>query len=195
MGKVILNMSMSLDGFIAGPNIRTGEPMGDGGEKLHEWMFNKGNTNENPEEHQADFFKNTGAYIMGQRTFELGLEPWGENPPFHAPCFVLSDEPRETITKTGSTSYVFVTNGPDSTLEQAKDAAGSKDVIIMGGANAAQQYVNSGLLDEIRLHLVHTFLGNGTRLFDKLTIKQTDLEKLTLADAQGVTHFKFRIRK
>lgn len=195
MGKVILNMSMSLDGFIAGPHIRPEEPMGDEGERLHEWMFKEGNTAKLPEEHHAAFFKNTGAYIMGRRTFDLGLEPWGENPPFHTPCYVLSEDSRETITKQGGTSYIFVTDGVEAALKRAKEAAGTKNVVVMGGANAAQECLNAGLLDELDLHLVHLLLGGGTRLFDKLTIEPTDLEKLAVADAPGVTHLRFRIRK
>jgi dihydrofolate reductase len=194
MSKVILNMSMSLDGFIAGPNIRSEEPMGDKGEKLHEWMF-RGETGEESEEFQVEFFKNTGAYIMGKRTLELGLEPWGENPAFHAPCFVLSHELRETIIKQGGTSYIFVTDGVESALKQAQEAAGKKDVVVMGGASAAQQYLNAGLLDEIYIHLVHVLLGGGTRLFDKLTIQPTDLEEIAVANRPGVTHLKFRITK
>lgn len=186
-------MSMSLDGFIAGPNIRPEEPMGDDGEKLHEWMFSTDDTDGNLKDYKADFFELTGAYIMGERTFELGLKPWGENPPFHAPCFVLSAEPRETITKDGGTSYISVTEGIESALARAKEAAGSKNVIVMGGANAAQQYLNAGLINELHIHLVHMLLGDGTRLFDALTIKPTGLEKISLADADGVTHLKFRL--
>lgn len=195
MGRVILKMSMSLDGFIAGSNIRPGEPMGDGGEKLHEWMFAADDNDENLKDYKTDFFELTGAYVMGERTFELGLKPWGDNPPFHAPCFVLSGEPRETITKDGGTSYTFVTDGIESALKQAREAAGNKNVIIMGGANAAQQYLNAGLLDEIHLHLVHILLGGGTRLFDQLTITPTMLERIAVADAPDVTHLKFRVRK
>lgn len=194
MSKVIVKMSMSLDGFIAGPNIRPEEPMGDGGEKLHEWMFGADDSDENLKDYKADFFETTGAYIMGERTFELGLKPWGENPPFHAPCFVLSRKPRETLTKDGGTSYVAVTEGIKDALARAKEAAGDKNVIVMGGANAAQQYLSAGLVDEIHIHLVHMLLGSGTRLFDALTIKPTALEKIALADADGVTHLKFRVR-
>lgn len=183
---------MSLDGFIAGPNIRPEEPMGDDGEKLHEWMFSADDTDENLKDYKADFFGLTGAYIMGERTFELGLKPWGENPPFHAPCFVLSRNPRGTITKDGGTSYIAVTEGIEGALGQAKKAAGDKNIIVMGGANAAQQYLNAGLIDEIHIHLVHMLLGSGTRLFDALTIKPTALERVALADADGVTHLKFR---
>lgn len=194
MSKVILNISMSLDGFIAGPNIRTEEPMGDDGEKLHDWMLSGGKGSE-LEAVVADFFKNTGAYIMGKRTLDLGIGPWGDNPPFHAPCFVLSGKSHNTITKQGGTSYIFVTDGIESALKQAQEAAGNQDIVVMGGANAAQQYLNAGLLDEIHLHLPHILLGSGTRLFDKLTITAANLEKIAVAETPGATHLKFRIIK
>jgi dihydrofolate reductase len=192
MSKVILNISMSLDGFTAGPDIRTEAPMGDNGEKLHDWMFGDDRSSET-ETVVADFFKNVGAYIMGKRTLELGLGPWGDNPPFHAPCFVLSGKPHDTITKQGGTSFIFVTDGIGSALKQAQEAAGGKDVVVMGGANAARQYLNAGLLDEMHLHLPHVLLGAGTRLFDQLTITPADLEKIAVVDTPGATHIKFRI--
>ncbi len=194
MSKVILNITVSLDGYIAGPNIRTEEPVGDEGERLHEWIFKDGHTVENPDGFHADFFNNIGAYIIGRRTFDLGLEPWGENPPFHAPCFVLSNEPRETITRQGGTSYTFATDSIRSVVKRAREAAGGQDVIVMGGANAAQRCLNAGLLDEIYLHIVPLLLGDGTRLFDKLTIKPTNLEKVAVADVPDVTHLRFRVR-
>lgn len=194
MSKVILNMSMSFDGYIAGPNIRAEEPMGDNGEKLHDWMFS-GEGDDESKALVADFFKNIGAYIMGKRTLDLGIGPWGENPPFHAPCFVLSGESRNTITKQGGTSYVFVNDGIENALNLAKEAAGSKDVIVMGGANAALQYLDAGLLDEMNLHLAHVLLGGGTRLFDKLTGIPANLEKIAVVDKPGVTHLKFKILK
>jgi dihydrofolate reductase len=193
MSKVIVIISISLDGFIAGPNIRPEEPMGDNGEKLHDWMFN-GKSGE-AEAAVADFFKNTGAFIMGKRTLDLGIGPWGENPAFHAPCFVLSEKPNKTITKQGGTSYTFVTDGIEAARRQAKEAAGIKDIVVMGGADAVQQYVNAGLIDEIHLHVVHILLGSGTRLFDNLTIKPTNLEKIVVVDSSGVTHLKFRFLK
>jgi dihydrofolate reductase len=143
----------------------------------------------------ADFFKDIGAYIIGKRTLDLGIGPWGDNPPFHAPCFVLSEKSHNTITKQGGTSYMFVTDGIESALKKAQEAAGKKDIIVMGGANIAQQYLNAGLLDEIHLHVAHILLFGGTRLFDNLTITLTDLEKIVVVDMPGVTHLKFRILK
>lgn len=192
MSKIILNISMSLDGFTAGPDIRPEEPMGDNGEKLHDWMFGSGISNET-KAIVADFFTNTGAYIMGKRTLDVGLGPWGDNPPFHTPCFVLSGKSHQTITKQGGTSFIFITDGIESALKQAREAAGSRDIIVMGGAHTALQYLNAGLLDEMHLHLVHILLGSGTRLFANLTIPPTNLEKIAVVDTPGVTHFKFRV--
>jgi len=192
MGKVIVNLTMSLDGFIAGPNVRPEEPMGDGGEQLHDWMFNS-NADGQVENTGAAVFDGTGAFIIGGRTFDLGVEHWGDDPEFHAPCFVLYEQPRETITKEGGTSYTFVTDGIESALNQAQAAAGDKDVTIMGGANAIQQYINAGLVDELNIHVADMLLGSGTRLFDNLTIKPTQLEKVSVDDGSGVTHLKLQV--
>lgn len=163
--------------------------MGDGGEKLHDWMFN----GKNPDE--AELFKTAGAVIVGKRTLDLGVEHWGDDPAFHVPVFVLSAESRDTITKEGGTSYVFVTDGAESALTQAREIAGDQDIIVMGGANAAQQYINAGLIDELHIHLVDLLLGDGIKLFDNLTIKPTDLEKIAADGAPGVTHLKFQVNK
>lgn len=193
MSKVIVNLTMSLDGYIAGPNVRMEEPMGDGGEQLHNWMFSN-NADGQLENTGAEVFQGTGAFIIGGRTFDLGVEHWGEDPEFHAPCFVLYGEPRETITKQGGTSYTFVTDGIESALKQAQAAAGDQNVTIMGGANAIQQYINAGLVDELDIHISDMLLGGGTRLFDNLTIKPTQLEKIAADSAPGVTHLKFYVR-
>ncbi len=149
MSKVILDMSMSLDGFIAGPNVDVGQPMGDGGERLHDWMF-LGKTGREATAFEEEWFEATGAIIMGRRTFDVGVVPWGDNPTFHAPCFVLSANAREEIVKEGGTTYTFVTNGIEGALEQARAAAGGKNIIVMGGANAAQQYIRAGFSTRCR---------------------------------------------
>jgi dihydrofolate reductase len=155
------NMSMSLDGFIAGPNIGLENPMGEGGERLHEWMFPpKGDY----QQVAAEMFKNVGAVFMGRRMFDLGEEPWGDEPPFHLPVFVLTHTPRRKVVKQGGTTFAFVTDGLVSTIEQAKTAAGDKDVLVAGGANVVQQTIKAGILDEINIHLVPVLLGRGTPL-------------------------------
>lgn len=193
MGKVILEMSMSLDGFIAGPkdNPHPDRELG-ALDILHDWMFS-GKTEREVEVWQADYFKNTGAILMGRRVFDFGVGPWGDNPAFHAPCFVLSHNAQETIVKQGGTSYTFITDGIESALEKARAAAGEKDIVVNGGANAAQQYLKAGLLDEINLHLAHVLLGEGIPLFKNIGTEQIKLEKISVTEAPGITHLRFRV--
>jgi dihydrofolate reductase len=139
-------------------------------------------------------FKTTGALVMGRRMFEVGVEPWGDNPVFHAPVFVLSHEPKETVVKQGGTTYTFVTDGTESALKQAKAVAGDKDVLVAGGASAIQQFIKAGWLDEIQIHLIPILLGEGTRLFDHFD-KPIELERIQVTEAPDVTHLRFRVLK
>ena len=173
MAKLTLDISMSLDGFIAGPNQTLEEPLGKGGEQLHEWAFaargwreahglSGGETNADSEVIEESL-RNTGATVMGRRMFSGGEGPWeddpnadawwGDDPPFHHPVFVLTHHAREPVTKQGGTTFTFVTDGIESALEQARAAAGDKDVAVGGGANVAQQYLKAGLLDELQIHI------------------------------------------
>lgn len=152
------------DGFIAGPEISTAAPLGRGGERLHEWMF-AGKSAEESRRFETAHFRRVGALIMGRRMADLGIGPWGEEPTFHAPCFVITHRPANTIIKRGGTSYIFVTQGIEAALEQAQQAAGSKDIQVNGGADIGRQFLNAGL-DQLRLHLVPVILGEGTRLLD-----------------------------
>jgi dihydrofolate reductase len=191
MATVIVDMSMSLDGFIAGPKDddqpdRELEVL----DRLHDWMFPpKGNF----QEIERERFKNVGAVVMGRRMFNLGQEPWGDDPPFHRPVFVLTHQAREPLVKKGGTTYFFVTQGIESALAQARQAAGPKQVIVMGGANAIQQFLKAGLLDELHLHLVSVLLGEGIRLFEHLGAEPIELEQLSVIEAPGVTHLRFRV--
>jgi dihydrofolate reductase len=124
---------------------------------------------------------------------DLGIGPWGENPTFHMPIFVLSHEPHKPITRKGGTTYYFVTDGIESALKQAEEAAGGKGIMVLGGANAAQQYLKAGLLDEIHLHLVPVLLGEGIRLFENTGTERIKLEQISLTENPGVTHFRFRV--
>ena len=194
MSKVIMEMSVSLDGYVTGPHVRPDEPMGDGGERLHGWMFAAKSAKE-LETFQTAKYSEIGALIMGRRMVDLGLGPWGEEPAFHAPCFVVTHRPAETIVKKGGTSYIFVTDGIEAALERARQAAGSQDVQINGGADIAQQFLNAGLLDKIRLHLVPIILGAGTRLFDGV---RTDVQFVP-REAQNappvVTHLIYDVER
>ena len=149
MGKLVLVYSMSLDGFIAGPDVGVDEPMGKDGERLHDWMFKSAS------DIDADMAREQsarpGAVVLGRRTFDLGIGPW-EDTPFPVPCFVLTHEEREPLVMKSGT-FTFVTDGIESALRQAKVAAGDKDIFVMG-ANAAQQYLKARLVDEIVLQLV-----------------------------------------
>jgi dihydrofolate reductase len=203
MGKVVFEISMSLDGFIAGPNDRPGLGLGEGGERLHEWVVELaswrerhglagGQTNRDAEL-LDEALRNTGASIVGRRMFD-NAEGWGENPPFDMPVFVLTHQAREPLVK-GGTTFTFVTDGIESALAQARAAAGAKNVAIGGGANIAQQYLKAGLLDEIEIHLVPILLGDGIRLFDHLGDAQIELERTRVIDSPSVTHLRFRVVK
>lgn len=208
MSKVIANISMSLDGFIAGPNDRRGNPLGDGGERLHHWVYGlaswraqhglTGGKTGPADELVAKSIERSGAVILGRRMFECGEDPWGEEPPFHAPTFVVTHHPREPLVKEGTTFY-FVTDGIESALRQAQDAAGNHAVNIAGGGNLIGQFIQAGLLDELTIHLVHILLGQGRSMFawsNGAPATQTaELEKLQAIDDDGVTHLAFRVRK
>src|ERR687897_973906 len=131
MGKVLMEITMSLDGYTTGPEVSAEAPLGRGGERLHEWMF-AGKSAAEVERWQTDHFSTIGALIIGRRMADLGIEPWGEEPVFHAPCFVVTHQPAETTVKKGGTSYIFVTEGIDAAMAQAKAAAGAQDVARRG---------------------------------------------------------------
>jgi dihydrofolate reductase len=165
---------------------------GDGGRRLHKWMFEKPDTFEKV---HKKMFEGVGAVIMGKNIFLTVEKPWGDNPPYHMPVFVLSHKPREKIIKKGGTSFTFVTDGSKSALKQAKTIAVDKDIIIAGGANTVQQYMNANLLDEIRIHLITVLFGRGIRLFDTINGKQIEMELLKVIKAPGVNHLEFQIIK
>jgi dihydrofolate reductase len=196
MGKVVTGLSMSLYGFIAGPN--------DSVERLHQWMYDlaswrerhglTGGNTDTDAEVLEESFKNTGAVVVGRRMFDLA-NGWGDNPPFHMPVFVITHDAKEKVVKEGGTTFTFVTGGIESALEQAKAAAGDKDVSVAGGANIIQQYLSAGLLDEIQIHLVPVLLGDGRRLFDHIGAEQIELEITRVIESPEVTHIKFRVVK
>ena len=192
---------MSLDGFIAGPNDRPGNGMGDGGERLHEWVVKlaswrerhglSGGETSRDAEILDEAFENVGAIVLGRRMFD-NAEGWGDEPPFHMPVFVLTHEAREKLVKEGGTTFTFVTDGIESALAQAEAAAGDKDVAIGGGANTIQQYLRAGLLDEIQIHVVPVLLGDGIRLFENMGTEPIELASTRVLESPGVTHLRFR---
>jgi dihydrofolate reductase len=203
MSNLIADISMSLDGFIAGPNDSVELGLGEGGERLHEWMFEvsgwrephglEGGSTGTNSDIAAEMLRNKGAVIMGRRMFDLGEGAWGDNPPYHVPVFVLTHRPREIVEKEGGTTYNFVTGGIESALEKARAAAGDKDIYLAGGANIIQQYLSSGLLDEIQIHLVPILLGDGRRLFEHVDPGQVGLQPTRVIDSPGVTHLRYRV--
>jgi dihydrofolate reductase len=205
MGIVTAHMSMSLDGCIAGPNAGAGNPLGDGGVLIQPWMFDLasfremqgltgGQTNKDDEELRQRFAP-TGAVVMGRRMFDEGEGPWGDNPPFRMPVFVVTHQARERLVKEGGTTFTFVTDGIESALEQAKAAAGDKDVNIAGGADTVQQFIRAGLLDELEIHLAPLLFGEGIRLFDKIGPQHVELENMRVVASPKVTHLRFRVVK
>ena len=187
---VVLEISMSLDGFVAGPNVSIDNPMGDGGERLHDWLFGAKTMADSAI--IADLLDHLGAVILGRRTYELGEGPWGDDPPFPVPCFVLTHRTRPPVVKKGTT-VAFLDQGIDAALALAKQAAGEKNVLIMGGATVARQYMKARLLDEVHLHLAHQLLGGGDRLFEE--VGSPRLHKVKVVDSTAVTHLKYRVIK
>ena len=190
MGKLLLTFTMSLDGFIAGPDVGVEQPMGKGGERLHEWMFNDSAERGVDPEMANEMLDAAGAVILGRRTFDVGLGPWGDTP-YPVPCFVLTHRRREDLAMKSGT-FTFVDDGIVSALDQAKAAAGEKDIIVMG-ANAAQQYLRAGLADEIVLQLAPVLLGAGTRLFDNIGAEHIELTRTRMIGSPFVTHLKFSV--
>jgi dihydrofolate reductase len=205
MSKVTAYLSLSLDGYIAGPNVRLDNPLGDGGEQLHEWVVGlagwreahglEGGERNGDSEVVATWRPDVGAYVMGRGMFDGGEEPWGDEPPFHKPVFVVTHRARATVEKAGGTTYTFVTDGVASAIARARAAAGARNVVVAGGASVVQQCLKLGLLDELQLHLVPLLLGAGTRLLDGLG-PDIKLESTQVVSASpAVTHLRFRVVK
>jgi dihydrofolate reductase len=207
MSKLKLTITMSLDGYVAGPDQSLEQPLGAGGEELHDWLvplkaFRESHGQEGGEVNASTPFAEgilagAGATIMGRNMFGGGPGPWdeswkgwwGDDPPYHNPVFVLTHHPREAVEMDGGTTYHFVTDGIESALEQAQAAAGGKDVSLAGGASVAQQYLAAGLLDELVVSVVPNLLGGGARLFENLG--DARLEQVESVEAPGVTHIRY----
>ena len=213
MGKLRFQITIALDGYVAGPNQSVENPLGEGGMRLHEWAFKLksfremhgdtggGETGTN-DDVVREAFANIGATIMGRNMFGGGPGPWGkepwngwwgDDPPFHTPVFVLTHHAREPLVMKGGTTFVFVTDGIRSALERAREAAGRCDVALGGGANVAQQYLAAGLIEEMEIHLVPILLGGGARLLDNLPASEVRLEPVRTIEGPGVTHIKYRV--
>jgi dihydrofolate reductase len=185
MGNVVIDMSMSLDGYIAAPNDIPGQGLGEDGMRLHNWAFDDPSVFE---EVFGDLTQNTGAVIMGRRSYDNSIEEWGATGPLgEVPCFVVTHRPLEDA----SPIFTIVTDGIESALAKAQEAAGAKVIGVMG-ANLDQQFLPAGLVDEIRIHLVDVLLGGGRRLFDQLP-QRVELERTGLSQTGGVTHLEYRV--
>ena len=213
MTRLTLDISMSLDGFVAGRNATLEAPLGENGELLHEWIIalkswrdehgKTGGETGVDDDVVAEHVAATGAVIMGRRMFSGGQGPWGDDPnaggwwgddpPFHVPVFVLTQHPREPAVMEGGTTYTFVTDGIESALEQARAAAEDRDVALAGGASVAQQYLAAGLHDDLQVHVAPVLLGGGVRLFADREGGALRLEPTRVLSSPAVTHLRYRV--
>jgi dihydrofolate reductase len=213
MSKLRCHISISADGFVAGPNQSEAEPLGEGGEQLHDWVVSLaawrephgkqgGEVNESTPI-MEESLENVGAGVMGRNMFgppgggDWGDGEWkgwwGDEPPFHYDVFIVTHHPREPVEMEGGTTFSFVTDGIETALQRAKESAGGQDVMLSGGAEIINQYLAAGLLDELDLHVVPVLLGGGARLFEDLGDAEVALEQVRAVDAPGVTHIKYRV--
>ena len=213
MPRFFLDISMSLDGFVAGPTATLEEPLGKGGERLHEWALRlaswrsqhglEGGETGPDDELSRELQARVGAVVMGRRMFSGGDGPWesdpnadawwGDDPPFHVPVFVLTHHEREPVVKEGGTTFTFVTDGIESALEQARAAAEDSDVQLSGGASVAQQYLRAGQLDELNIHVAPILLGGGVSLFGELGPDAPGLKLTKVVESPFVTHLTYEI--
>jgi dihydrofolate reductase len=209
MDLVTSHISISLDGFVAGPNQSFENPIGEGGLRLHDWVFTtaawlrqqglEGGTDNEDSMVVDEVVANVETYIMGRKMFGGGTGPWdqtwkgwwGDDPPYHTPVFVLTHHPREPLEMQGGTTFIFVTDGIESAMDQARAAAGDGVVSIAGGASTIQQFLAAGMLDELYVHIVPIILGRGERLFEN--VGDPVLEPVKVIASPTVTHIKYRI--
>jgi dihydrofolate reductase len=211
MSKVISNISVSLDGFVAGPDQSLDSPLGIGGERLHEWAFataawqrrHGGDAAEASVDSEVidATLHEVGAYVMGRGMFGGGPGPWddrwrcwwGDDPPFHLPVFVLTHHERASLEMLADTTFQFVTGGVDEALRRARAAATERDVRVVGGATVIQQFLAAGLLDELQLHIVPVLLGSGERLL--VDCGDPELEPVDVVASPAVTHVTYRVAR
>ncbi len=209
MNSVSCHISISLDGFVAGPNQSLENPIGEGGMRLHEWVFKTDGWRRqhgleggerNADSHVVEeVVQDVGAYIMGRKMFgggdgawdEAWAGWWGEDPPYHVPVFVLTHHARKPLQMLGGTTFTFVTDGAESALAQARAAAGDREVAIAGGASTVQQYLSSGTLDQLFLHIVPIILGTGERLLEN--VGDPTFQPIEVIDSPAVTHVRYRV--
>jgi dihydrofolate reductase len=190
---------MSLDGFITGPNDRLGAGLGDGGERLHHWVFGGPWSYDSPrgapaaadQDHLDEVFSSGGAWIVGRSMHDV-VDGWGDDPGFGVPVFVVTHRPHATVVK-GDTSFTFVTGGIADALAQARAAAARRNVIVMGGADLLRQFLAAGLVDELTLTIAPVLLGTGKRLFDGITRTDIAFERTAVIESPFATHLRYRV--
>ncbi len=217
MTQVLIDISVSVDGYVAGPNQSLEDPLGVGGEDLHQWAFATMAWQESHGREGGEAgigsdlivarIERTGATIMGRNMFSAGRDGqgweddpraegwWGEDPPYHHPVFVLTHHEREPLEMKGDTTFTFVTEGVGSAVEQAREAAGEKDVLVAGGAQACDECLAAGLVDEVHLHVAPVLLGGGARLFDGLGATPPGLVPSGVAESPKATHLSYRVER
>jgi len=210
VSRVRAHITMSLDGYAAGPDQSLEEPLGKGGEALHEWAIatrswreqhgQEGGESGVDDRQAVGWSENLGAVVMGRNMFGPVRGPWpddqwrgwwGDDPPYHTPVFVLTHHERPPLEMEGGTTFHFVTDGIESALERAVAAADGKDVTIVGGASTVQQYLRAGLVDELSVHVAPVLLGGGERLFDNLGGGPVGLEPVELEASPAAAHFRY----
>jgi len=199
MAKVLAGITMSLDGFVTGPNDRLGAGLGEGGERLHHWVFGgpwtygdaRGTPAAVDQAYLDEVFGSGGAWIVG-RTMHDVVDGWGDDPGFGVPVFVVTHRPHETVVK-GDTTFEFVTGGIAAALERARAAAAGKNVIVMGGADLLRQYLAAGAVDELTLTIAPVLLGSGKRLFDGISRTDIDFDRTAVIESPFATHLRYRV--
>jgi dihydrofolate reductase len=213
VGKVVAEISISLDGYVAGPSPSLEEPLGKGGELLHEWVVRlktfkevhgmEGGDVDEDDEIFAEYMHAQGAVVMGRKMFSGGAGPWdddpkasgwwGDEPPFHKPVFVVTHHEREPLVL-GETTFTFVTDGVAAAVEQARAVVpADRDVLVAGGADTIDQALAAGLVDELQLHVAPVLLGGGTRLFEGLGTERPQLELAAVRESPHVSHLRYRV--
>jgi len=205
MSKVFFDVAVSLDGYIAGPNARAGNPLGDGGPRIHQWLFDTaffrerlgmtGGESSRDDQMVRRLFDRPGAHVMGRRMFDEGEVGWPEEAPFRGPVFVLTHNVREPWPRKGGTTFYFVTEGMADALERAKTAAKGRDVRVSGGAATIRQFIQAGLIDDFTLHVAPVILGSGVRLMDHLLPNDLVAEQVDAISAINVTHINYRVKR
>ena len=202
MSKVVGGITMSLDGYVTGPRDRRGTGLGEGGERLHYWVFGgpwtydsgpRGAAAPVDQAYLDDVFSSGGAWIVGRTMYDV-VDGWGDDPGFGVPVFVVTHRPHETVVK-GDTTFQFVTGGIEDALARAREAAGDeKNVVVMGGADLLRQFLEAGLVDELTLTVAPVLLGGGKRLFEGMGRTDLVFERTAVVESPFATHLRYRVR-